>query len=571
MKAEAQTVRTILSSDEESAKYRIPSYQRPYRWDTSNAEILLDDIRKSCFSDEKEYFIGSMICIKGEKYYKVVDGQQRLITLTLIMHRLSEIVKDKERKGDLNRRLFHKDMWSESPVTQWAVVSVRKSERDIYLRILKGEEINKSHLTHTQRVFWNNKDVIQKRLPDGMEQNDITKLISYLLKKVFIVFVEVGDRTSAFRLFNVLNARGMSLSDADLLKSLLLKEVSNNKDLSDSVEEKWNELESLVGENHLQDFLKLHIVSERKTRDRVDKLNNKRVSVYDYYKHHLRGRFSNDSKKMLDMLVKSARHYTDVLNDENSEYVPAQKTLILLKEFTYHEWMPALMAFLNKRHGKEVFLEFVVLFEKVYMQQILATSLMAESGSRDESCSYAIEAINRGDTVAEIMQCLYGRAKNDQLEKSLDCDFYDASRRSVVNIVKAVLVRIEGNRHESGVVRYTMRSITIEHILPQNMEDKYWKKARFNEEEHKGWRHKIGNLTLLSGRMNARAKNSGFDSKKEEYLRKQQKTSFEITKEVCGYEQWNMENLKHRHEALKKEIKELWLVKPHIEIIPRDQ
>ncbi len=88
MEAKECKVQDILT---ENKKYIIPSYQRPYSWTVDNAEQLIDDIYESSQSEEREYFIGSMICInKGQNQYEVVDGQQRLTTLSIIVSELKK-------------------------------------------------------------------------------------------------------------------------------------------------------------------------------------------------------------------------------------------------------------------------------------------------------------------------------------------------------------------------------------------------------------------------------------------------------------------------------------------------
>ncbi|MDC9597517.1 HNH endonuclease family protein [Xenorhabdus sp. XENO-2] len=111
---------------------------------------------------------------------------------------------------------------------------------------------------------------------------------------------------------------------------------------------------------------------------------------------------------------------------------------------------------------------------------------------------------------------------------------------------------------ESVIKTYTGR-ITIEHIMPQTRVNQYWIE-RFDVNEHASWLHKIGNLTLISGVKNSEAQNSDFDKKKSIYEKQNSKSSFDLTRDVCRVNDWNIETLCRRHNYLKKQLIKLWLV-----------
>jgi hypothetical protein len=110
---------------------------------------------------------------------------------------------------------------------------------------------------------------------------------------------------------------------------------------------------------------------------------------------------------------------------------------------------------------------------------------------------------------------------------------------------KSLLLKIEDMIQDASVIKSYNGLITIEHILPQTMTDKYWKQ-RFLDDEHELIVHKIGNLTLLSGRKNSAAQNYNFDAKKEVYLKKHKKVSFDMTKDICALQEWNKDLFNER-------------------------
>lgn len=550
MKAYQETIGDILTGERKGKRFYVPAYQRPYKWDTEDAEQLAQDIYVSHMSQNvDEYFIGSVICIKNDDgRFEIVDGQQRLITLTLLMERIGAHTDDKEICADLQSRILRVDPYKDKdPIP---ALEVRESEREFYLgRILRGESIPDK--TEAQRVFLNNQKKLGDFLSDkGMDQEQLKKMAEYLLCNVYVVFVEVNDRASSFRLFNVLNHRGLPLNDADLLKSALLEKVAGNDVRSKQVQKQWQDIEDIAEEQgeELDNFLTLHQISEKTNRDRVKSKN------FDYYDGRLRKDFNGNSLKMSEMLWSSAECYGEILGGHTGA---SKVTEFLAGLSKPEEWMPAFMAFLN-RHDRDKFPEFALLFEKVYMQGWLT---LIPKSQREAACYYAVEAINNGKSHADVMSAVRALADDQALEKALDAEeFYDGSRPRIINLVKAVLLRVDRERHDDSTVTIPdRRKITVEHILPQTMTDPYWT-DRFTAEQHEQWLHKLGNLTLISGKKNSAAKNLGFDRKKDAYEQANKKPSFEITKEICTLPEWDMEALRQRHEKLKGEIMALWRV-----------
>ena len=545
MKAYEAKIEDVLTGGKQ---FYVPVYQRPYKWDPEDAEQLARDICDSYMSQNvTEYFIGSIICINNDGRFEIVDGQQRLITLTLLMEQIKVRTENEGVRADLQNRILRVDPFSKDKDPVPALV-VREPEQEFYLRrVLGGENI--PNKTEAQRVFLNNQRKLGDFLSD-MEQEQLTEMARYLLRNVYVVFVEVDNRASSFRLFNVLNHRGLPLNDADLLKSALLEQVADNEARSKQVQRQWQEIEDIAEEQEeeLDNFLALHQISEKTDRNRVKEKN------FEYYGGRLRERFNGDSEKMSDMLLSSAECYREILGGHTGA---SKVTEFLAGLSKPEEWMPACMAFLN-RHDRDKFPEFALLFEKVYMQGWL--TLLPKS-QREAACYYAVEAINNGKSHADVMSAVRALADDQAFEKALDAEeFYDGSRPQIINLVKAVLLRVDRERHDDSTVTIPdRRKITVEHILPQTMTDPYWT-DRFTAEQHEQWLHKLGNLTLISRMKNSAAKNHGFDRKKDAYEQANKKPSFEITKEICTLPEWDMEALRQRHEKLKGEIMALWRV-----------
>lgn len=552
MEAKECKVQDILT---ENKKYLIPAYQRPYSWSKDNAEQLIDDIYQSYACEEKEYFIGSMICLnQGNNSYEVVDGQQRLTTLSLILAQLKFLIDHQGVSDDLQKRILPIDVYSDE--TDEPRLVVRKKEYSLYKHyILQNKlEYKPEKPTDTESVFLENYRVIGDYLKKFNEQ-ELKKLAQYILQKVFIVFVQTDDLASSFRLFNVLNSRGLPLSNADLLKNMLFEASanSNNNSIENQVKQDWSEIEDIVGINNLDKFLTLHKISEKKDRDRVLEKG------LDSFINSLKNDFNNRALDMTRMLLHSAKNYCRLIEAEFRN--PKVKSQIKsLNHLNNRSWFPPMMAFLNRMISKQnldwdEFSAFVKIFEKVFMQGFVKKMVISQ---REMVCYSALVAINNSQTFNTILESVTNHADNEGFSKALNEDMYEP-RPNQVNLIKTILLRLDSEQQDKSVIKTYTGRITIEHILPQKISNAYWL-DRYKIEEHEKWLHKIGNLTLISGSKNSEAQNSGFQKKKMIYEKLNNRSSFDITKDVCNYNEWDLDSLKDRHKKITTILKKLWTV-----------
>lgn len=550
MEAKECKVQDILT---ENKKFIIPSYQRPYSWTVDNAEQLIDDIYKSSQSEENEYFIGSMICInKGQNQYEVVDGQQRLTTLSIIVSELKKIIPIQGIKDDLQKRVLPIDVYSDE--TDEPRLIVRKKEYDLYKHYIlqDSKDYKPEKPSDTELVFISNAETIRDYLL-RLSVDELKLLAKYILQNVYIVFVQTDDFASSFRLFNVLNSRGLPLSNADLLKNALFESASTHNKKSEQIESAWSQIEDMVGVRRLDKFLTLHKLSEKKDRDRVLQKG------FEAFIENLQQQFDGDAIAMSLMLVNSAKNYTKILEND-FEHSSIRRKIASLSNLGVDEWIPPVMAFMNRMARTEDFnlddfSQFITAFEKVYMHGWLKKQIKSQ---REMVCYSALVAINNDMSFDSVINQINQHADNSGFIAALDEDLYEP-RPNQVNLIKAILLRLDMEQQDESVIKTYTGRITIEHILPQALVNEYWIN-RFQPQEHVYWLHKIGNLTLISGSKNSEAQHYDFIKKKSIYEKLNSKSSFDLTKDVCNSSEWGLAELKMRHEKMKTQLKKLWLV-----------
>lgn len=518
--------------------FTIPDYQRPYTWDVENTTQLLTDIQDAIDNNEVEYFIGSIVTIEKEKNstYEVVDGQQRLTTINIVFSALRDLVKTEAVKNQLSDRLMLMDVYADPPEPK-SRLQVRSQDVEIYHGVVIESEVitEKKDYTDSQLNIIANKaaaiEFFKKK-----DEKALKVFAQYLEKQVYLVFITAAKFDSALRLFNVLNSRGVALSNGDLIKSHLYGAVKD----AEAFVETWDEIEENVGISYLDYFfghLRTSLVADKA-----------RTNLFSEISSYLKA-----SKAKPEDFIKQAKEasvlYEKIFNNK-MEPPSARKLVLSLLQVSHDDWIPPMLAFFStgKKNAEMAPQKFISLLEKITYQMWIC-GLYRDA--RNQFYYRLIKAIKgqSKESIAEVFETNWTKSLKAQLAE----DVYGRG------FAKAVLLRVEMDQQDDSVEKIFNGTITIEHVLPQTMKDPYWK-DRFSVEEHQHWVHKLGNLTLLSGPKNSSAQNSDFDKKKAVYNERNKKVSFDLTKEVCQKQNWSPTIVKNRHEALVEDAVKIWKI-----------
>lgn len=542
MEAAERTISQILT---EQIRYEIPAYQRPYSWETGNVEQLLDDVWEAYQASDSEYFIGSLITIEREKgcLYDVVDGQQRLTTLNLIFARLRDAV-DEPAKSELGRRVLPRNALTGEEETPR--LKLRERDQKFFRRyVLAGEAvpdavsniIAKEQDAPKQKIV-ENLGVIDKFISQH-DQKALKLFANYLLSKVYVVFVTTASWQSAYRLFNVLNARGMALSNADLIKNMLFAKLGGNSAKSADLDDAWLELEEQIGIERLDQFLAHHrssvvaIKARNSLHEEFEPLVDAAATPFAF----------------LDELNASARNYLRI--QRNAFESPAAcRAVRSLQRVAFEEWIPPLLAYLNQPITDLPEGEFIDLLERITYQNWIRRLAFT---ARLTVYFQLITAIRAGKSADDIRAIFRANANDDEFQTLLDGEVYGRP------FAQAVLLRLEEADQDESVTKDFGGKITIEHVLPQALKDAYWRE-RFSDDEHRLWLHRLGNLALLAGIKNYKAQYFPFERKKKIYAERNNRVSFDTTKPILAAADWTKDILATRHAELVEKARRIWSV-----------
>lgn len=541
MKAEERTISKILT---EQTCYEIPPYQRPYSWKRENVQQLLEDVWEAYEGNDTEYFIGSLITIERDRdrRYEVVDGQQRLTTLNLFFARLRDHITDDAAKAELGKRILPRNVLTGE--AESARLLLRKKDQLFFRRhVLEAQPLSAKERANLcdppQRRLSENLEVVDAFCA-GKTQQVLKLFANYLLSRVYVVFVTTDSVPSAYRLFNVLNARGMSLSNADLIKNSLFSQLDSLGAQSDELEDRWQELEEEVGIERLDAFFGHHrtaltaVKARGALHEEIEPLIHAAVG----------GPFP-----FLDAVNASAENYTRVVEGDFGD-ATTMRAIRALRRVGYDEWIPPLLAYLNRPVGGLSEPEYIGLLERITMQNWVRRLGRA---ARLTVYYQLIAAINEGRGADDVRQIFRKNAQNAEFINLLGGELYGKPFDA------AVLLRLDEAAQDESVTKTYSGRVTIEHVMPQALKDIYWT-TRFTSEQHGLWLHRLGNLALLCGNKNYKAQHHDFERKKAVYAERNKKVSFDLTKEICDQPEWTVATISARHEKLVDLAKQIWLI-----------
>ncbi|GGF27450.1 DUF262 domain-containing protein [Hymenobacter cavernae] len=519
---------TKISSDKIFVKkllemwFRIPSYQRAYVWGKDQVYELLDDLTYAQTENKfDEYFLGSIVLRRQTETpleyeeYEVLDGQQRLTTILLLL----AVIRD----------LF------DSPKMAASCQKCLCQEEDVLLNVPgrfrlesdRGSQVQKFFKDHVEKVGGTlDKQLKQKwdvEKEDKSARNmalvvlelqaylkeystpSLIELTNFLLNQVLLIYVATEDMNDAFRLFTILNNRGMPLRNSDILKAQNLGKIADSKRTIYAKD--WEDMESELGDD-LDRFLAYVRTILVKDKARYGLTTEFRTKIFG-------AGLVEEGKPFLDLLFKYFQHYQHLLINKQGgtpERRQFDNLISLMQEgLPGTDWVPPLLAYYNKfkMEGLLTFLE--------HLDNKVSADLMTgvPPTSRIENMNTILKAIDNTKLSTDINnhEELFAVDQND-LYGVLNGKMY--GRR----FTKYVLLKLSYLKLNHDLTSLNVsRAITIEHILPQNPEqNSQWTKD-FTPEQREELVHKIGNLVLLGRGKNASLGRHDFVNKTTKYFK----------------------------------------------------
>jgi len=527
--------------------FLIPEYQRSYVWEEDNINDLLDDLWFA-FENKKEdeYFLGSLVLKKTSESnfneYEVLDGQQRLTTFFILMAVIRDIAKNEDLKSACHERIYQKEnKFRKIPERTRLEFKIRdnvgtfinnyilKEGKTLSDDVIEKKDEKNVSISHMARAIITIKDFFSTKTDNQIEDFGI-----YIAEKPIFIYVSTESMEDAFRMFTILNNRGLPLTNSDILKSINIGKISNEKD-QQKYALIWEKIESDLGDefDRFLSYIRTIIVKEKARLSLLDEFNEN-----IYAKSKLK-----KGEETINLISQIKDYYDKIITFQSDINLPNEyKNLLTIMQIGLPstDWIPPLLLFYQKFSYNNIFkflekLEFK--FSSDWIVQLTPTQ-------RIENLNDILKAITKADTTEKILnnESLFAVDTNE-LCKRLSGDIY--GRR----FTRYILLKYEYLLGDNTVHLSNYKTISVEHVLPQNPNDNSnWKKT-FTEEQIDYWKHKIANLVLISKRKNSSLANLDFSEKKERYL-KGRMDVFPSNKIFQNYTDWSVDILEKRQKEM---------------------
>ena len=577
--------------------FEIPKYQREYTWGTREWESLYDDL----IENDDGYFLGSIICINcatdsiNAPKFEVVDGQQRLTTLSIFLSALyttlnnNKELLDEEQQTDilqLKRKIVLKKTQSDIRV----VPQIQNSNRDDYLGLLAQIGIipNRQMPNHAGlRQIIKAYKYLLKRINNTLEEtNDKVTAMFRILEKVntsILVIIEVSNHADAYTLFESLNNRGVPLTSVDLIKNLLLARLdSKGEENIDYYFTRWTEILNNLGEEYSEQerFFRQNYNAFRKSLnlpfikdDRQYPLGTiaTRSTLLDIYEKLI----TKDPIGVLDELSENAAIYAGIVLNKTDGLTQAQRDSY--QDLQRVQGAPSylfLMYLVKNTVSLGIDSNDIVKICRLLVNFFIRRNLTDTPPTRDLNrifMSYIEEIELNKYTGAKIYNnlrsALINISSSDKIfEEKLRGPVYDDNSSATRFILCMMAKRSMTLENEKDLWRKTNSNQyvwSIEHIFPQgsNIPDVWVDMiADGDYEQAKEYQtlyvHTLGNLTITG--YNSTLSNKAFFEKKNRkdtngnYIG--YRNGLNLNDDVCDKDKWTVNIIKARTDRMVKEI-----------------
>lgn len=560
----------LLNTDTEDLKellsngksYSVPPYQRDYSWKEEHWEDLWEDLT-TIEANREDHYMGAIVLETGErKQFRVIDGQQRMATLSILilacvdyLYGLAKDGVDELANKERAALLESSYLGAKDPASLRITPKLKLNANDddffqLNVAQRKPPQGGVRGLRDSEKLLWGAflffKRKIEDKFRDTKKGGDVAGFVSEIVtERLVFISVRVQDQLSAYTVFETLNARGLELTETDLLKNYLLSLADRlSKSQMDPVLRQWARITARVGIAGFPEFLRHHLNSQREyvRQKQLFKTIKRDVTTLDQV-------FA-----LLDRLEKDAAWF-EAIKDDSSEfwldYPGAREQVRCLNLFHVSQYTPLVLA------AKDV-------FEPQDMVEILRYCAVLSVrfngvGRRsthvlEEVYNQAALEVRRGTarTLATVRQALQPIYIPDDEFAADFAALRLRNRGSSGKRLRYLLAKIERQLSGSDLNDEGMTA-TVEHILPENPGEMGWE--HFSSEAHDRCCERVGNYSLLERTLNAtEAGNAPFAKKQHVYARSQYQTS----KELGGYTGWTEETIARRQESMARVAKTIW-------------
>ncbi len=521
----------------------VPSNQREYSWTDKEVTTLLQDFSQAINDEENGYFLGTVVTIPKSETLEVIDGQQRLATTSILLTCIYNFLKPlDEDLADSVRKDFL--VGYNRPSKQYVPkLSLNLRDNDFFRDKITGQNVlgpTCSSHAGIEQAFMICKNHILNVVSSYAEKDQssvLEKWITFIEHNAFVVLVRVTDEANAYKMFEILNDRGLKASQSDLVKNHLFWKAG---DRIAEAQEKWAMLRGTLESFEDED---INIT--------IDFLRHALIASYSFVREHQVYETVQTIAKSPQSAINFASNmenlayiYVATHNSEHEKWNKygdsVRRSIDVLNLFDFRPMRPLILAIaakFNEKDTQEAFRFLISLTVRIFI------SGNSRSGAIEQAFATTAKDVYSGKLDLDFKSGLKSITPFDE-QFRIAFESAIVSKMQWARYYLRSLEMVAKNETEPWLIPNDDRqAINLEHILPKKPEGNW---PEFNEEESRLYVNRIGNLALLQASKNSDLRSEGFNTKKKVY----QLSPYALTKQIAQAENWDKQSIDSRQKIL---------------------
>ena len=553
MKASERKITKLFS--ESDTVFSIPVYQRDYNWQEKQCQRLFKDILQTGKNEKvNSYFLGSIVYIHdgiygvGEKEFHVIDGQQRMTTLTLLF--LAIYFK-------LKGTILAKD--ADKIYNQYVVNPY--SEKEIKLKLLPPEEnlyiLNKiSHNKFNELEAFQDRNMLKNYLffekeLENLSFDDMKHLSNGIEKLIYIDIALEKGKDDPQKIFESLNSTGLDLSQGDLIRNYILMDLERGeqnriyKEIWIPIENNCKVSDGSEITSYVSDFIRDYLTLK------TEKISSK-PKVFETFKVY----YEKENDEKLEDMKKYSEAYSYIIKPSLEKDRDIQRELDYLKSLDKTVINTFLIGILKDYKDnileKDELLNILILLQS-YLWRRYITEKPTNALNKIFQGMYG-KISRSGNYYENLVDVLMAEdfPTDEELESALKLKNVYKDKEKLNYVFK----KLENYNHNE-LIDFENEKITIEHIFPQKP-NKAWKENYSDNELEQmiSFKDTISNLTLTGS--NSNLSNKAFHEKRDDEVHGYRNSKLYMNKYLGRLEEWNLLSMEARFESLYDDIIKIW-------------
>ena len=557
--------------------FRIPEYQRPYIWGVDQIDELLDDLKFA--HDEKpsqEYFLGSFVyqsrttdkCQEND----LLDGQQRMTTLLILFACIRDLSENSSVKKTCQELVFQKgNDILETPERTRIVFSIREVVQEFVDKFIKTEngtldsgELKEQMNTSTDVSVRNIacavlkiREVLNGMTNEGNSLNmkplSLSSFVKFVLNRVLLIYVSTENLDDAFRLFTILNDRGVPLRNSDIIKAENLGSLTNDAD-KDKYAKLWEDAEGELGDEfeRFLHHIRTILIKDKARLNLIDEFKNKIYQPRE--KDRATGEIKQplltkgkDTFEFISQYLKIYKKLLDNVNYENTGGNFKFDNLIKIMSIGLpsKDWLPPLMRYFE-RFKYNGLMDFLTQLDNRFSSDWIAQYTPTDRIERMNGIIRSIEAAKVPDEVLHTV-------RNFDFDQNT---FYQTVETAVYGrrFTRYLLLKLDYLYADHSSLM-SISSLSVEHVLPRTPDSNSQWCRDFTEEQRQDLCDRLGNLVLITKRKNTSLGNLDYLDKKKRYFESRISTCPNSLRLLNQYETWGPDELQENHNMVLEKLR----------------